>query len=484
MRPGQIDDVIAGGYCIGCGSCAAAAPDEVRVELSQHGTFRASIDKAVKPDRMAELSRQCPFADAAANEDTLGRSLFGAAAFEHRQIGWFRSAWAARVNGHDLFTRATSGGIIRWLCQRLVQDGHADGAIMVTETPRMPGGPALFGYAICRTPDEIAAASRSAYYPVTANAVFAEMRKSGGRYVFVGTPCFVKAARLMADADPQFARTLVCSIALFCGHLKSSFFAELISRQLDVDLDDATAFDFRHRAIGAAASDVAVKITAQRPVTAYYRDLFGTDYGHGFFKYKACDYCDDIVGELGDVSVGDAWLPQYLHQGTSAVVIRTPFLDELFRTAMASGELWAESLTPAQVVQSQESNFRHRRDGLRYRLWKMLRCGQWAPRKRVAPSRSHLTRCERLIFDLREKLRDLSFSEWLRCRTRKDRLRTFITRLRPLTLHLDYLNSKTKRQRFTRLGFRVLNRLALFGVAKACLALRRTRKVKPMGGVR
>lgn len=483
MRPGQIDDVIAGGYCIGCGNCAVAAPGEIRVQLSQRGTFEASVAEAVKPDRMTELSRQCPFADAAPNEDTLGRSLFGAVSSPNDKIGWFRTAWAARVTAHDLYTRATSGGIIRWLCQRLVQDGHVDGAVMVTEAPRMPGAPVLFGYAICRTLDEIAAASRSAYYPVTANAVFAEMRKSGGRYVFVGTPCFVKAARLMAAADPQFARTLVCSIAFFCGHLKSTFFAELISRQLDVNPEEVTAFDFRHRATGAAASDVAVKVTAQRQVTAYYRDLFGADYGHGFFKYKACDYCDDIVGELGDVSIGDAWLPQYLQQGTSAVIIRTPFIDDLFRNAIASGELWAESLTPAQVVQSQESNFRHRRDGLRYRLWKMLSTGQWAPPKRVAPSRGHLTPRELLIFDLRERLRDLSFSEWLRYRTRKEHLHTFITRLRPLTLHLDYLSSKTSRQRFTRLGFRVLNRLALFGVAKACLALLRGRKVKAMGGM-
>ena len=36
----------------------------------------------------------------------------------------------------------------------------------------------------------------------------------------------------------------------------------------------------------------------------------------------ACEFCDDVVGETADMSVGDAWLPGYVSdwRGTSVVV--------------------------------------------------------------------------------------------------------------------------------------------------------------------
>src|SRR5690606_18250555 len=54
------------------------------------------------------------------------------------------------------------------------------------------------------------------------------------------------------------------------------------------------------------------------------KKLYGGNWGWGFFKYKACDYCDDIVGETTDVSVGDAWIEELMedHRGNNVVVIR------------------------------------------------------------------------------------------------------------------------------------------------------------------
>ena len=28
-------------------------------------------------------------------------------------------------------------------------------------------------------------------------------------------------------------------------------------------------------------------------------------------KYKACDFCDDVFGEVADVVFGDAWVEKY-----------------------------------------------------------------------------------------------------------------------------------------------------------------------------
>jgi len=116
--------------------------------------------------------------------------------------------------------------------------------------------------------------------------------------------------------------------------------------------------------------------------------MYGTDWGLGFFKYKACDYCDDIVAETADITIGDAWLPEYIHdsQGTNVVIVRHPVLHDLVRQAMIRGDLKLDSMTPKDIVRSQDANYRHRRSGLAYRLYLAKKRGEWFPPKRVKPS--------------------------------------------------------------------------------------------------
>jgi coenzyme F420-reducing hydrogenase beta subunit len=67
----------------------------------------------------------------------------------------------------------------------------------------------------------------------------------------------------------------------------------------------------------------------------------GTDWGHGMFKYPACDYCDDVVGELADISVGDAWLPQYIkdYKGHSVIIVRNLTLSQLLLDGVKNNEI-------------------------------------------------------------------------------------------------------------------------------------------------
>ena len=39
---------------------------------------------------------------------------------------------------------------------------------------------------------------------------------------------------------------------------------------------------------------------------------------------NACNYCDDVVGETSDITIGDAWLPKFDTNkgGTNLLIIR------------------------------------------------------------------------------------------------------------------------------------------------------------------
>jgi len=171
--------------------------------------------------------------------------------------------------------------------------------------------------------------------------------------------------------------------------LKSKGFAEMLAAQCGVRPKQLSAIDFRTKLEGqksynygitAFGVDHGEKFNKTRAVS----ELVGTDWGMGFFKYKACDFCDDLSAETADVSVGDAWLPQYSNDsmGTNVVIVRRPEIRSLIEEGIKSGALSFEPLSLEDVIKSQSANVRHRREDLPYRLKKADDEGQWRPLKR------------------------------------------------------------------------------------------------------
>ncbi|NNF04300.1 MAG: hypothetical protein HKN17_07520, partial [Rhodothermales bacterium] len=225
----------------------------------------------------------------------------------------------------------------------------------------------------------------------------------------------VKAVRLLCDREALYQERIRFCIGLICGHLKSTAYAEMIAWQLGVEPGDLASINFRHKIPGATAKQKGVEVRAKRdgsrvrsPELA--ENLFGTDYNLGLFQYKACDYCDDVVGETADISVGDAWLPEYIPdgQGTSLLITRNRQFQQLIDNAVSEGRVTVEPLSVDQVVASQRGGFRQRREGLAYRLSEARREGRWTPEKRVKASRWRLSRRRREIYSMRVRLWETS----------------------------------------------------------------------------
>jgi hypothetical protein len=85
-----------------------------------------------------------------------------------------------------------------------------------------------------------------------------------------------------------------------------------------------------------------------------------------------------------------------------------------------------------KAVESQAGGFRHRRDGLAYRLAVEDACGHWRPTKRVTPSRAHLSRKLCQIHDLRQEIRDASHVAFAKARQKTD-FNEFLKCMKPLT---------------------------------------------------
>ena len=427
-----IAQVVREGYCVGCGACSISSGGRVRLQLDADGVMRARADDESVLTNPA-LSATCPFGDAAMNEDRLGDILYPSAA-AHPELGRYLDTWAAHVTDGGFRERGSSGGMGSWILERLLALEEVDAVVHVAEAPA-PG--ALFAYRISTTMEQVRAGAKSRYYPITLAEVVQQVKARPGRYAFTGVPCFIKAVRLLAKADPEFAPSVAYCIGLVCGHLKSAGFAEFLAWQMGVPPTALSRFDFRVKMPGRAANRYGASahgaigghvIDAVAPMA----QLYGQDWGMGLFKLKACDYCDDVVAETADLTVGDAWLPRYVQDsgGTNLVIVRHERLRALLTQAKDQGLLHIEPLSPEEAVQSQASGFAHRREGLAFRLARADEAGIWRPLKRVqaatGQSKTFIRRHE-----LRIQLARESHAAFLEAK-RQGTLKPFFDRVVPL----------------------------------------------------
>jgi coenzyme F420-reducing hydrogenase beta subunit len=435
----SLNAVISGGYCIGCAACTRgeiASP--LSIELDAYGCLQAKAKSTAQSIAAVDPS-VCPFSETALSEDTLGKTLFCSDGVKHDSyIGHYRETWAGYVVEGKYCEQGSSGGFASWVLNELLAKDLVDAVIHVK--PRQPDGQdrRLFVYAISRTATEILSGAKSHYYPIEMSEVLRLVRETPGRYAIVGLPCFIKALRLLAHESPVFADRIVFCVGLFCGHLKSTGFSESYAWQCGIRPDQLRAVDFRRKQAGKLSSQYGVGVIGLQDGhlierTASASDLFGSDWGLGLFKYKACDYCDDVVAETADVSIGDAWLPEYVsdYRGTNVVIVRSLQIATLIHDGIRESRLALQEISAERIIESQAAGFRHRREGLAYRLYLADRTGKWRPHKRVQPCKKHLTRRLRRRFELRQTLAAVSHIAFLEAISSAN-LSVFYKHLHPL----------------------------------------------------
>jgi coenzyme F420-reducing hydrogenase beta subunit len=404
---GGVADVLGAGLCVGCGACCVA-DGSVSMAMDRQGRLL--------PDRIpgAAADAVCPFSDLAPDEDAIAHDLGLDLLPRDDRLGHLHSTWAGFVVEGDYREKASSGGLTSWLIVELLRTTRATAAIHVHAGEGSDAR--LFEFSVSRSEGEVRTNSKTRYYPVSFDRAIAEARAADQPFIFVGVPCHVKALGALCRQDPRLADLVVARIALFCGHMKSAGFAHSLAAQLGVARDDIRTLDFRLKLPDRKASDYGVAVTARdgRRVERPMAGLAGRDWGRGYFRLEACNYCDDVAGETADISLGDAWLPEYVDDaaGTNVVVSRRADLTALLQAAHDAGRIRLDPLAPDRVAASQAAGFRDRRDGLRYRLWIAGRRGRWAPRKRVRPERAHLSLLRRAELRLRTATARRSHGSW------------------------------------------------------------------------
>lgn len=387
--------VVSSGLCVGCGACAVAEPESIKMQISDLGTY-IPVGRNGQP--LAELSGEvlsrasavCPFSSAARNEDSIGAEIFAGDDVQHHEVtGFHRKIVAGHVEEGEFRDRGTSGGMTSWVLSKLLERGDVDAVVHVASTLEGLPNP-LSRYTISRTVEDLLGGRKSRYHVQTMAEILSEVKAVPGRYAIVGVPCFIKGVRLLTDHDDILRERIVFGASLFCGHMKSSLYSDYLARSVGVEPSQVKDIDYRHKEPGRPPNRYCAKLSLNdaSEVVRGAEQIPMANWGIGIFKLGACDYCDDITGETADISLGDAWLPPFMSdwQGANVAVARSKLAAEILSEGEANGALNVIPWDAETVAESQAGAVRHRRPGLAVRLANRIDMGEWVPPKRVSPA--------------------------------------------------------------------------------------------------
>ncbi|HFI0914796.1 TPA: Coenzyme F420 hydrogenase/dehydrogenase, beta subunit C-terminal domain [Streptococcus suis] len=397
-------------YSEASGSCAVV-DENILMDLNEYGIYEERVSLSEDYDLDSVVEYVSPNLNEEINESEIAKDLYEniqGIQYDER-IGYFTSLYAGHVNEGKYRENASSGGMGTWIFKELFEKKLIDGVIHVKENPDK-NSPIMFQYDISRSIDEIKAGSKTKYYPVELSKVLKIVREVPGRYAIVGIPSFIMAVRLLAEKDDTIKDRIKYTVGLICGHQKSSKFAEAIAWQVGIKPGNLKHINFRKKLLDKPANNYGVEVTGvidgkEVTIVKPIKELLGQNWGQGYFKTKASDFTDDVMNETADITLGDAWLPEYTKdsKGNNVIVVRNPVIDDLIREGIESGRLNLDVVDKETIFRSQAAHYRHTHDELAYRLYKKDKLNQWRPKKRIEAS-NDIPLLRRKVQDLREEI--------------------------------------------------------------------------------
>lgn len=399
-----IEDIVENDLCIGCGVCASESKDSSMI-WNKYGFLVPDITKSFNKDAI----KVCPFnpqpEEEVEDEDKIAQYFMANTPYKDPDIGHYHEIYV----GYSKKFRPTSssGGIGTYILEQLLQQKIVDHLFVVKEKD------GEYAYQWFDSVEDITATSKTRYLPVSLEKLFLEIDSKSGKVAVSGIPPFLKAVRLKQYYYPKYQEKIPFLIGIICGGWKSKFFTDYLAQKAGIKgkyskqeyriKDEASyALDYSFGAYDENESFHQMKMK-----------LAGNMWGTGLFNANASDFSDDVTAELGDISLGDAWINPYMKdgKGTSLFVTRSVLADRLIQEGIQKGKLNLEKLPIQDFIKSQLGAFRHRRVGLKLRLKELKKSDKIVPFKRnrflvKAPIEYQIVQKQRRI------IRHLSLKLW------------------------------------------------------------------------
>lgn len=83
-----------------------------------------------------------------------------------------------------------------------------------------------------------------------------------------------------------------------------------------------------------------VKFVNGKLILKDFVEVFGGKFNLGVFMVNVCNFCDDVVGEMVDIILGDVWFLWYEidNKGNNLIIVRNYMINELLDVGRRNNE--------------------------------------------------------------------------------------------------------------------------------------------------
>ncbi len=360
-----IKNIVNQNLCTGCGMCISESESSLVMDWDEYGFLVPKRTNSLSLSTTNPL-RVCPFnpapEEAVADEDKLSSIYLREASHFDEKIGYFENTYIGY--SYDYRKTSSSGGVATYIFKKLLEERIVDHLFIVKEVS------GTYQYQLFNNINEITSISKTRYIPVTMDELFTKIDSLNGKIAISGVACFIKAIRLKQYYHPELKEKIPFLIGIICGGLKSVFFTDYLAQKTGIK-EKYYHQEYRIKNEKNYSSDYSFGAFDDKKGfhTIRMREV-GDMWGTGLFKSNACDFCTDVLTELADISLGDAWLEEYLSEGlgNSIIITRSKLADSLIRAGIANRQLHAKPVPKDAIVKSQRGSFNHRQDALKFRV--------------------------------------------------------------------------------------------------------------------
>lgn len=332
----QLARVVRHKNCCGCGACVLYSNGSSKMKRTSLGPVPQLENARFSPEAL----EVCP--GVGINYPELYDQHFGSqpASYLHGKIRKVRIGFSG---SHELRNKGASGGIISTVLIYLLKAKLIDGVVCVRQGTPEPREAAAF---IARSEKEILSAMQSVYIPVSVLDVLDEFTE-GEKYALVGLPEQTSALRKMQALDHPLALQVKYVLGPYTGTAlyPAAIDAFLRSRRVKRS-DDITSLKWR---TGEWPGHLEITLKSGKVLQSkkiYYNFLIP------FFVTHTSLRSMDFVNEFTDLSVGDAWSPEYEKEGKGfgVFVTRNKEMEAIVEGMLKDGMLEANNFAEDEAI--------------------------------------------------------------------------------------------------------------------------------------
>jgi coenzyme F420 hydrogenase subunit beta len=330
----QIEEIVAGGLCMGCGLCGSlAGPDRIAMTMTPEGRLRPAETDGLDSGTLRRINAVCP------GVRVTGADPERLVAGTPTDLMWGPAA--RLVTGYagdpDIRHLGSTGGVLTALSCFLLETGRVNFILHVAASRMQPmrSEPRLsFDRA------SVIEGAGSRYGPVAPLADFNAVLDRGEPFALVAKPCDITAVRNLARLDPRVDRLMRYALTFLCGGASDLTKSEEVLQGLGIGEDQLSLF--RYRGFGNPGPTRAETKDGQA-FEISYQQMWEDE--SKWMIQRRCKICADPIGESADLAASDVWPgggPTGEDAGFNGIIARTARGVELFEAAKAAGAIIVE----------------------------------------------------------------------------------------------------------------------------------------------